>query len=192
MSEDLKAMAPKPARSEVTGEVYDPRTILLHWLTAVLVVVQWVGAHYIDAFPRGPLRVDARATHITIGVVLILLLLARLAWRNRRGVRLQPLGPAALQQLAKATHWGLYLLLAAVLAAGIANTWVRGDDIFGLFKIPSIAPGDRALRGQVEEIHEWLANALLIVAGLHALAGLAHEVLFRDRTLRRMLLSKRA
>ncbi|HET6971947.1 MAG TPA: cytochrome b/b6 domain-containing protein, partial [Phenylobacterium sp.] len=78
MTEDLRAMGPDAHASSVTGDVYDPRTILFHWLTAALVGVQWVGAHYIDAFPRGPLRVDARATHICIGVAMIGLLALRL------------------------------------------------------------------------------------------------------------------
>lgn len=168
-------------------EGYDPRTILFHWLTAGLVALQWVGAHYIDAFPRGPLRVDARATHITLGVLLILILGARLWWRGHGGRTPAPVGPPAMRGLARATHALLYALVAAVLAAGIANAWIRGDDMFGLFRIPSLAPGDRALRSLVEEVHEWLANAVLIVAGLHALAALVHHLVLKDATLRRML-----
>jgi cytochrome b561 len=36
-------------------------------------------------------------------------------------------------------------------------------------------------------VHELLANALLILAGLHACAALIHHYVFRDRTLVRML-----
>jgi len=36
-------------------------------------------------------------------------------------------------------------------------------------------------------MHEVLANALVILAGLHALAALAHHWLLKDRTLLRML-----
>jgi cytochrome b561 len=187
MSEDLRAMGPDAPASSVTGDVYDPRTILFHWLTAALVAVQWVGAHYIDAFPRGPLRVDARATHICLGVLLIVLLALRLMWRTRRGRRLAPIAWPPARYLARATHALLYAVLIAVLAAGIANAWIRGDDLFGLVKIPSLAPGDKALRHDAGELHELLANALLILAGLHALAGLGHELILRDRTLRRML-----
>ncbi|MGE5772431.1 MAG: cytochrome b/b6 domain-containing protein, partial [Hyphomicrobiales bacterium] len=39
----------------------------------------------------------------------------------------------------------------------------------------------------VEEIHEVLANALVIVAALHTAAAPAHHWLVRDRTLARML-----
>jgi cytochrome b561 len=186
VSEDLRAMGPDGRPSSVTGDAYDPRTIIFHWLTAALVLLQWIGAHYIDAFPRGPLRVDARATHICIGAALIGLLVLRLGWRSTRGRRLAPIAWAPARYFAKATHALLYALLAAVLAAGVANAWIRGDDLFGIVKIPSLAPGDKALRHLGEEAHELLANTLMIVAGLHALAGVGHELILRDRTLRRM------
>ena len=61
---------------------YDPATMFLHWATAVLVAAQWLGAQTIDWFPRGPLRVDARSMHITGGVLLAALLVARLLART--------------------------------------------------------------------------------------------------------------
>jgi cytochrome b561 len=186
MSEDPRSMGPRPAASDVTGEAYDGRTIAFHWVTVALVAFQWIGAHYIDAFPRGPLRVDARSTHIVVGVALILVLAARLAWRNGGGRRLAPLGHPALATIGRLTHWALYALVAAVLAAGVANAWIRGDNLFNLLQIPKLAPGQAGLKGFVATLHEWLANSLLILAGLHAAAALAHEFVLKDTTLRRM------
>lgn len=187
MTEDLNAMGSRPAVSEATGEIYDGRTILFHWLTALLVVVQWVGAHYIDAFPKGPLRVDARSAHITIGAALIAVILARLAWRATGGRKVAAVSHPAVRHLSQATHALLYALLAVLLAVGVANAWERGDSLFNLVKIPSFAPGDTALRHAIESLHEELANILLIVAGLHALAAIAHEFIGKDRILRRMI-----
>lgn len=174
-------------KTAATTSAYDAGTILLHWLTAGLVVLQWVGAQYIDAFPRGPLRVDARSVHIVVGLALAVVLMARITWRQSGGRVLAPHANAAVRLAAKAMHGLLYLLLAAVLVAGLANAWERGDHIFGLFQIASFAPGDKALRGLIERIHEWLADAMLVAAGLHALAGLAHSLVWRDGTLARML-----
>jgi cytochrome b561 len=39
----------------------------------------------------------------------------------------------------------------------------------------------------VKEIHELLAHGLLALAGLHAAAAVVHHLVFRDRTLVRML-----
>jgi len=46
---------------------------------------------------------------------------------------------------------------------------------------------DRAFARSVTEVHEILANALVILAGLHAVAALVHHWILRDRTLARML-----
>ena len=78
-------------------------------------------------------------------------------------------------------------LLAMALIAGIANTWVRGDSFFGLFKLVSFAPGNKTIRGLIVELHEVPTNLILIVAGVHAAAALFHHFVKRDGVLRRML-----
>jgi len=59
--------------------------------------------------------------------------------------------------------------------------------IFGLFEIASPWAKDRAFAGSATEVHEVLANALVILAAGHAAAALVHHWTFRDRTLVRML-----
>jgi cytochrome b561 len=59
--------------------------------------------------------------------------------------------------------------------------------LFGLSQIPSPWLADRAFARSAKEVHEVLANALVILAGLHAAAALVHHWIFRDRTLVRML-----
>jgi cytochrome b561 len=100
---------------------------------------------------------------------------------------LPAVGNELLKRISKGVHYALYLLLATTVILGVANEWVRGDTIFGLFSVPSFAPGDKALRGQIEDLHSWSANTLVILAGIHALAGLWHHFIQKDGVLRRML-----
>src|SRR5215213_10369807 len=79
---------------------YDTTTILFHWLTALLVATQWLGAQIIDWFPRGPLRVDAQAVHITCGVALGAILLLRIVWSRSYGRQLPPAGSRFVDTLA--------------------------------------------------------------------------------------------
>lgn len=171
----------------MSSERYDRTTIALHWATAFLVAWQWVGAHLIDLLTAGgtPGRRAILGVHVLGGVLLLAVLLARLYWRHARGVRLG-YASAAAGLAARAGHGVLYLLLAAVLGAGLWLEWVRGDNLFGLVQF-STATADRALRRSATGLHETLANAILILAGLHALAALAHHCLLRDSILRRML-----
>ena len=166
---------------------YDPRTMLFHWLTAGLVVLQWIGAKTIDWFPRGPLRVDARSVHITVGVLLAALLVARIVWRATEGRRLPLADRGALNLVAKGTHWALYLLLIAMVTAGITLAWARGDSLFNVVSIPSFAPGDKALAEQVFNLHDTIGWIILGLAGLHAAAALVHRYIWHDGVLARML-----
>ncbi len=172
----------------MTPETYDRTTIRLHWATAFLVCWQWGQAHLIDLVTTGgsPGRRAMIGLHVVGGLALVAVLLARLAWRHRGGTRLDhALGWEDLA--ARLGHLALYALLAAVLGVGLWFEWVRGDNLFGLVRVPAFDPGNRALRRSAGEWHEFLANALLILAGLHALVALAHQYLRRDGVLRRML-----
>jgi cytochrome b561 len=186
---DGAATDPETAMQPVdtTATRYDGRTMLLHWLTAILVATQWLGAQTIDWFPRGPLRVDARSVHITMGVLLAVVLVARILWRLTEGRRLPLADKGALNVVAKGTHWVLYLLLIAMVTAGIALTWARGDSLFNVVSIPSFAPGDKPLTEQIFEIHSTIAWIILGLVGLHAGAALVHRYLWHDGVLARML-----
>lgn len=166
---------------------YDRRTILLHWATALLVVVLWGSAQIIDYFPSGWPRVDARSTHITMGVLLLAVFVWRVVHRLVSGRRLPAADSQPLHALAKATHYGLYAMLAGQLALGVFYVWLRGDNLWNLGNLPALAYGDKAFRHTIGNLHGLLANAILVLAGLHAAAALAHHYIWRDNVLRRML-----
>jgi len=179
------SMVTQPA--ETQGLRHDPTTIALHWLTAVLVIVLWTIGQTVDFAPNGPLRIDYRSLHIVCGVVLGLVLMARLIWRLTRRQGLPPIDRGLLLVIARITHWLLYGLLLVTVGLGIAYLWVRGDSLFNVFTVPALDPGNRTLVKQVGGWHALAANTVLIVAGAHAAAALFHHFLLRDATLKRML-----
>ena len=166
---------------------YDRTTMVFHWLTALLVVSQWLGAQTIDWFPRGPLRVDARSVHITLGVALALLLAGRILWRLTEGRRLPLADKGVLNVVAKGTHWVLYLLLITMLALGVLLTWSRGDSIFNLFSLPAFDPTNKELPHQVEYWHNTVGYLILALAAVHASAALIHRYVWHDGVRARML-----
>jgi cytochrome b561 len=165
---------------------YDHKTIALHWLTALLVILLWCVGQTIDWFPRGAPRVYARSVHIVTGDMLAIILLVRIHWRITGGARLPSVAAGAAGRLEKIAHGVLYLALFATIALGIANSLIRGDQIFGLFRIPSIAPGNKELREFVEDLHGDAANILLVLAAVHAAVALFHHFRLRNRLLYRM------
>ncbi len=166
---------------------YDNRTILFHWMIAVLATVQWLGAQTIDWFPRGIWRTDVKSLHITLGVVIGIILVARVTWRLTQGRRLPAADKGLVQIIAKLIHFGLYVALAAMVLVGLFLVWAQGDNIFYLFKIPAFDPTDTALPDQVQEIHEIIGWIIVTGAGIHASAALVHHYVFRDCILRRMI-----
>jgi cytochrome b561 len=166
---------------------YDGVSIMLHWLTAALVVILWTLGQTIDWFPKGAPKIDARSVHIVLGATLGIVIIVRLLWRASSGRKLPSAESGWLGVTAKVVHYGLYLLVAATVVLGIFNAWQRGDVLFNAYTIPTLVPGDLALRRALSGLHGDFADIVLIVAGLHAAAALAHHYLLRDRVLRRML-----
>ena len=166
---------------------YDGITITLHWFLALLVVEQWLGAHFIDYFPCGPLRINARSVHITFGATLAIILLGRLYWRACSGRRLLLADTGWLNAVAKATHWGLYALLAAIVLVGLFLTWTRSNSLFKLGSVPAYGPGYKDLPDTIQEIHAIIGYLILGLAGLYTVAALAHRFIWYDGALGRML-----
>lgn len=165
---------------------YDSTTIWLHWITALLVLVLWCLGETMDWFPRGDARIVARSVHVLLGTTLALILCWRIVWRIKHGRRLPTAEYGRLQVLAKLIHFALYVLIAATVLIGLTYTWVRGDNIFNLFRIPALHTGIGGLRSQLGYLHELAANAVLILAGAHAVAGLWHYFVRRDQVMWRM------
>ena len=94
-----------------------------------------------------------------------------------------------LDRAGRLAHYALYALLIAAPVAGIVLQFARGEplQLFGLAEITSPWSANRAFARTVKEVHEVLANGLVIFAGFHAAAALVHHWVFRDRTLVRML-----
>ena len=176
-----------PTSSLQSPSSYDRRTIAFHWMSAFLVLALWLLGQTIDWFPRGTPRVTARSLHIVVGALLVVVVGLRLVWRFRGGTRLLPAESGWVGRAASGVHHVLYLVLIATLVVGMASAWVRGDNLFGLVHIPAFDPGNKALRHEVVEWHETLANGLLVLAAVHAVAALWHHFIRKDGVLRRMV-----
>ena len=165
---------------------YDRASIWLHWLTAFLVVVLWtIGQTNELIFDRGTTgRFALWSTHFTLGALLTLTYLVRVAWKLTGQRRLPGVGSPGLVKLAAAGHGVLYLLLLVVLGLGVADAMSRGSNVWGLFHYPQLI--DKDWREPLTDWHGLAANILLAVAGLHALIALVHQYVWRDGVLTRM------
>lgn len=168
---------------------FDLITITFHWLTVILVTALFAIAWSLHSVEDAASAEQLLMWHRTLGVTVWVLTIARLTWR-RTGAWLPPFPPTmpTLQQwVAKASEYALYALLIAQPVTGMAQTLTRGRPfpLVGI-EVPALMAKDKALTHLLHDIHEQSANALLLVIGLHAFAGLLHGLVLRDGVLQAM------
>jgi cytochrome b561 len=166
---------------------YDNFSIALHWTTALLVLAQFVTSQIWDWFAR-PTHHLIVVAHMTMGVLLTVVIVARLIWRLTPGHRLAPIATGWMEAASRAGHWLLYLLLLSEAVLGWLTRWSEGRamSFFGLLIQPLIGPMSRDAHHTLMERHEQVGWVIVIVALLHALAALYHHYSVRDRVLVRM------
>lgn len=168
---------------------YDAVARVLHWVMAAAILALWVVGHMIDALPKGPVRSEVIGLHKAIGVILLVMAVARLAWRL---VRPQPALPATLpameRLMASAGHVGLYLLMVLIPLDGILLSQSAGRDVsaFGL-ALPVLVGKDDALKEVLKGGHVALGWVLALVLAGHVAAALRHRFILRDDIMARML-----
>ncbi len=165
---------------------FDGLTILFHWLIALLVVVQIIGAHSIDFFPKGDLRVDARSVHIVGGAALGGILILSLLWRRSFGRQLPPPGNKVVTFLANAVQVLLNLLVLAQVAVGLSFVWLHGTSLFNVYPIPGYDPDNKGLLDQLMDVHAAIAWTIVALAAFHAAAALFHHYVWKDGVLDRV------
>jgi cytochrome b561 len=171
------------------GTNYDPVAMSLHWATALLVVTNFALAETWDWFAK-PTAETMQSVHISLGLLLTAVIVARLAWRLIPGHQMSSLEAGWMRIASKGTHYLLYALLVAQAVSGFVWRWAQGHPVefFGLFGIAGpFDAWDRASRRPLHTIHEWIGWAIVIIALLHALAAIYHHYVLKDRVLRRML-----
>jgi len=173
-----------------TASSYGAVAKFLHWGIVILIIAQYVLAEAADELADGPEKLGVIANHKAIGMLVLLLMLTRIGWKLAQRGLPQPLPmPRAQRIVAAAGHGILYLLLLALPLSGWLMASAAGDPpgFFGLFEFPSLMGASHDLHEALEEVHETLFDAVVVVAVLHVLAAVYHHFRVKDDTLRRML-----
>lgn len=168
---------------------YDTTTIILHWLTALLVVTNFALAQIWHFLPsHGAQQASLKHVHISFGVVLAAVLVARIIWRLTHRHRFADTAGRVAGFAARTVHFLLYGLLTAMVLTGLGKRWIPGKPVmlFGL-PIPSPFAFDPAWRPYVNTIHHYAGWTIIIMSALHAIAALVHHYGRQDGVLRRML-----
>ena len=171
-----------------TGQNYDRMAITLHWLTAALVVVQFALGETWGWFSR-PTHHLMVATHMSLGIILTAVILARLLWRFGLRHHLPSLESGWVRIASTFVHFVLYALLVVQAVLGFLSRW-EGNEKMSFFGLQIASPftgSGEKVANQIQDIHNWVGWAIIIIALGHALAALYHYYVLKDRVLGRML-----
>jgi cytochrome b561 len=160
-----------------------------HWITAILVLVAFLyGPGGSEQRVYSAARDFDRQLHETLGLSVLILSALRLAWRAfDRHPDPEPV-PLWMGFAAKAVQVLLYILLFVVPLTAISGAWLEGHPLTWLGgEIGPWLPTSHDLGKTIAEVHGWLGDVILWVAGLHAVAALYHHFVLKDGVLRSML-----
>jgi cytochrome b561 len=172
-----------------SAQRYSRVAMILHWLIALLIVLNFAAAWISETLPR-PERMQVMANHKSIGLTVLILTVARIVWRlmHRPPAFQRTLQPWE-RALATAVHSLFYFLMIGMPLTGWAMVSAGGRvRVFGLFAVPALpVPTTDAAGDTFHDVHVKLAWLLLGLFVLHVLGALKHQFLDRDRTMGRMI-----
>ena len=178
----------------VSATRYTWEAMLLHWLLAVLAIGMLSLGFWLGDVPRDtPGRDFYVDLHRSFGVLALLLVLLRLAWRATHRPPPFPSTMPRWQMLAASlTHGLLYLcILLQPLSGYLASAFSKKGVMFFGMPLPQWAWDDKPLRSFFGEVHGVVAVALVVLIAVHVLAALKHLLLDRDQVFQRMLPGRR-
>ncbi|KPC49586.1 cytochrome b [Amantichitinum ursilacus] len=166
---------------------------VLHWLMApAIFVMLLLGSGLVTTVSIWrPLLLD---THKTLGMLLLLLVLLRLAIRLTRGAPALPSNMPGWQRgLAHLSHWLLYGLMLAMPLIGWAMLSAAGYPLPGIggWHVPALMAPDVVRYALLRHAHGVLGRVFFWVILVHLCAGLAHALLLRDGVFNSMALRLR-
>jgi len=176
------AMEPAPA--------YTLTARMLHWITAILILLLIPLGIIIANEWGGPLQDFLYDLHRSLGVMIIPIMVVRLLHRWARPPLPLQGDIAPLQRhAAHATHGALYALLVVQPFVGwiATSAYPAPVTVFGLFALPPLWSENRAWSEQLFSIHRWIGIAIAGFVTAHILAALYHHCVRKDRVLMRMI-----
>jgi cytochrome b561 len=163
---------------------------VLHWTTAVLILVMIPLGLIVANEWGGPAQDFLYDLHKSIGVTLIPIVIVRLAYRLLNPPPPLPNDIPALQRFAAhATHWVLYglILVQPIIGYIFVSIYPAPVPFFGLFDLPAIFPANRALSDRLAIVHLYVGLSIAVFAAMHIAAALYHHFVRRDEVLMRMI-----
>jgi cytochrome b561 len=169
---------------------YTPTAVALHWIVALLIIGNLCFGLYTVGLPLSPQKLRFFSYHKWIGVTVLLLAAARLAWRlGHPPPPLPQAMPPWERRAANASHALLYVLFfAAPISGWLMSSALGFQTVYlGVLPIPDLLHKNRELGDALKVVHKSINYTMAAVIVVHAAAALKHHFHDRDDVLVRMI-----
>src|SRR5215475_2723880 len=159
---------------------YHPLLVALHWVLAFLIIAALaLGALVMVKIPNSdPMKLEALRSHMTGGILIVILMLVRLFVRSRT---VHPASATAgnplLDRIAWVSHRALYAAVLGMAGSGLIMALQTG--------LPSVLfAGQGSLPADfwafpVRMIHYLISRVLMVLIALHIVGVLYHTLIRR-------------
>ena len=182
--------------NEQSTKQYDVLSQAFHWVTAVAVISAFVlGPGDFGQTMRDGVDPATRADivwHESLGMFVFGMTMLRLLW-----VAFRSSVPVArmsrwMQVTGKLVHIALWMLLLALPTTALLSLGSESHPLtllggVRLNQLSAIADSSIAKLTDWGDVHQFLGNAMMWIAGFHAAAALYHHVILKDSVLSAML-----
>jgi cytochrome b561 len=178
-----------PIRYDLTSQVF-------HWVTAIAVTAAFIlgpgGFGRLMHQGVDPATQADIVWHESLGLLVFALTLLRLLW-----LAVRPTAPTIsmapwMHKASQLTHWALWALLLVLPISAVVALGSEGHPLtllgdLRIDKMPLIANAAFSNWADWGDVHKFLGDAIIWIAGLHAAAALFHHFVVKDHVLRSML-----
>ena len=160
---------------------------LLHWLSAILLLIQIPLGFYLVDLDFGEERLSIENIHIIIGLTIFYLVIIRLL--NKIFNPTPKLDPSIFKGqrfIAKLNHILLYVAILSITISGILKKLFNGETLVIFFKEIKIQDNFE-LADQFYNIHIFSNYVIIALIALHISAVIIHKIFFNENLLKKIL-----
>jgi len=159
----------------------------LHWVSAILLLVQIPLGFYLVDLDFGPERLDIEDIHVIIGLSIFYLVILRLVNKIINPTpKLDPSIFIGQKFLAKLNHILLYVTILSITMSGILKKLFNGETLMIFFKEFKIKDNFE-LAELFYDIHVYSNYFIIGLITLHVMAVVVHKFFFNDNLLKKIL-----
>tara|TARA_Y100000591_G_scaffold305797_1_gene303675 strand:+ start:73 stop:600 length:528 start_codon:yes stop_codon:yes gene_type:complete len=160
---------------------------VLHWLSAILLLVQIPLGFYLVDLDFGEERINLENIHVILGLIIFYIVIIRLV--NKILNPNPKLNPSIFKGqvfLAKLNHILLYFAILSITISGILKKLFNGESLNLFFK-EILIKENFELADKFYNIHILSNYTIIALITIHLIAIAVHKLFFKDNLLKKML-----